>query len=132
MVNQGKQTLKAACKTMGVSYRQGIRLYSAYRTEGDAGLIHGNYGKPSNNRTPEAVRAASVSAYRAKYYDFGPTFAAEKLLEAEGVAISVSVLRRLLIASGDWEGRRGHFGELIQFDGSHHQWFEDRGPPAAS
>jgi hypothetical protein len=125
---------------MGVSYRQGIRLYCAYCTEGDAGLIHGNYGKPSNNRTPDAVRAAAVSAYRAKYYDFGPTFAAEKLLEDEGMAISVSVLRRLLIASGDREGRRRrseyrsrrerreHFGELVQFDGSHHQWFEDRGP----
>ena len=73
------------------------------------------------------------------YNDFGPTFAAEKLLEVEGIAISASVLRRLLIAGGDWKAarqgreyrsrreRRECFGELIQFDGSHHKWFEDRG-----
>ena len=140
MVKQGKMTLKAAVKTLGVSYRQGIRLYAAYRLEGDAGLIHGNHGRPSNNRTPEAVRAAALAAYRNRYCGFGPTFAAEKLAEAEGLHISVSVLRRLLIEAGEWQGvrqakeyrsrreRRAHFGELVQFDGSHHKWLEDRGP----
>jgi hypothetical protein len=82
----------------------------------------------------------AVQTYRERYSDFGPTFAAEKLAEAEGIAISVSVLRRHLIASGDWKGkrqrreyrsrreRRACFGELVQFDGSHHKWFEERGP----
>ena len=140
MVKQGKLTLKAAVKTLGVSYRQGIRLYAVYCKEGDEGLIHGNYGKPSNNRTPEAVRKAVVEVFRNRYNDFGPTFAAEKLAEVEGINIGVSVLRRLLIESGDWQGtrhaseyrsrreRREYFGELVQFDGSHHKWFEDRGP----
>jgi transposase len=140
MVKQGKMTLKAAVKMLGVSYRQGIRLYAAYRQEGDAGLIHGNYGRPSNNRTPETVLGSAVAAYRNRYNDFGPTFAAEKLAEAEGIHVSVSVLRRLLIETGDWQGsrqaseyrsrreRRECFGELIQFDGSHHKWFEGRGP----
>jgi len=103
MVRQGKMTLKAAVKTMGVSYRQGIRLYAAYRQEGDAGLIHGNYGKPSNNRTPEITREAALELYRNKYNDFGPTFAAEKFAEEEGLQISVSVLRRLLIEAGEWK-----------------------------
>ena len=140
MVKQGKLTLKAAIKMLGVSYRQGIRLYAAYRQEGDEGLIHGNYGRQSNNRTPETVLKAALEAYRNRYYDFGPTFAAEKLLEEEGIQISVSVLRRLLIEAGEWKGRRHvkgyrsrrerkeHFGELVQFDGSHHKWFEGRGP----
>ena len=140
MVKQGKMTLKAATATLGVSYRQGIRLYAAYRKEGDAGLIHGNYGRQSNNRTGEAVLEKALQAYRGRYSDFGPTFASEKLAEEEGVHLSVSTLRRLLIASGDWKGarrsseyrsrreRRDCFGELIQFDGSHHKWFEDRGP----
>lgn len=139
MVKQGKMTLKAASKTLRISYRQAKRIYSAYRKEGDSGLIHGNYGKASNNHTPEQTLGRALDLYRQKYNDFGPTFAAEKLSETDGLTISVSVLRRLLIESGDWKGarrnaeyrsrreRREHFGELIQFDGSHHKWFEERG-----
>ena len=140
MVRQGQMTLKAASVMMRVCYRQAKRLYRAYRQKGDAGLVHGNYGRRSNNRTPEAALEKVVELYRLKYNGFGPTFAAEKLLENERIAISVSVLRRLLIASGDWKAvrqgreyrsrreRRECFGELIQFDGSHHKWFEGRGP----
>jgi len=140
MVKQGQITLKAAAITLKVSYRQGKRLYAAYRREGDAGLIHGNCGKRSNNRIGEAVREKAVQAYRERYCGFGPTFAAEKLLEEAGVKIAVSSLRNLLIETGDWQGsrnrkeyrsrreRRARFGELIQFDGSHHRWFEGRGP----
>jgi len=140
MVKQGKMTLKAAVVTLRVSYRQGIRLYAAYLEEGDAGLVHGNYGRQSNNRTPETVLKEALHAYRQRYNDFGPTFASEKLAEEEGIVIGVSVLRRLLIASGDWKGtrqskeyrsrreRRERFGELVQFDGSHHKWFEGRRP----
>ena len=140
MVKQGRITLKAGVKMLKVSYRQGIRLYAAYRKEGDAGLIHGNCGKRSNNRTAETIREAAVKACRDRYADFGPTFACEKPAEEEGIRISVSSLRRLLIQAGDRKGlrrgkeyrsrreRRGCFGELIQFDGSHHKWFEGRGP----
>ena len=140
MVRQGQLTLKAASVMLRVSYRQSKRLYSTFRKEGDAGLIHGNYGKPSNNRTAEPIRESALKAYRERYSDFGPTFAAEKLAEEEGIQISVSVLRRLLIEAGEWEGsrrakeyrsrreRRECFGELVQFDGSHHKWFEGRGP----
>jgi transposase len=138
MVKQGKVTLKAAVKMMGISYRQGIRLYSKYLQEGDAGLIHGNYGKRSNNRTEETILDAALNTYRNRYSDFGPTFAAEKMAEEEGITISVSVLRRLLIETGDWQrnrrvkayrsrrDRKEYFGEMVQFDGSHHDWFEGR------
>jgi hypothetical protein len=140
MVKQGQMTLKAGSAMLRVSYRQSKRLYTAYKEEGDAGLVHGNYGRRSNNRTAEPIVEKAVQAYREKYSDFGPTFAAEKLAEIEGIAMSVSVLRRHLIASGDWKGlrhskeyrsrreRRERFGELVQFDGSHHKWFEGRGP----
>jgi hypothetical protein len=140
MVKQEKITLKKAAATLRISYRQGIRLYSAYCKEGDAGLIHGNAGKTSNNRTSDIILEQALEAYRTRYYDFGPTFAAEKMLEVEGIRISVSVLRRLLIDSGEWHGsrnvkpyrsrreRKARFGELVQFDGSHHDWFEGRGP----
>ena len=140
MVKQGLITLKAATVTMKVSYRQGIRLYAAYRKEGDTGLIHGNCGRFSNNRLAQEVREKALAAYRTRYNDFGPTFAAEKLAEEAGVQISVGTLRNLLIEAGEWNGKRrrkehrsrrerkAHFGELIQFDGSHHKWFEGRGP----
>src|SRR5215469_6952785 len=106
MVKQRKLTLKAAVAKLWISYRQGIRLYSAYCKEGDAGLIHGNYGKRSNNRTPETILEKAVELYRQKYWDFGPTFACEKLWEVDGIRLSVNVLRRLLISSGDWKGSR--------------------------
>ena len=140
MVKQQKMTLKAAAATLKISYRQSIRLYTAYREKGDAGLVHGNVGKRSNNRTPEEILEKVLNAYRERYSDFGPTFAAEKLAEVEGISISVSVLRRMLINNGDWKGsrrtreyrsrreRKACFGELVQFDGSHHRWFEERGP----
>jgi transposase len=140
MVRQGQMTLKAASALLRVSYRQAKRLYAAYRKEGDAGLIHGNYGKPSNNRPDERIVEKAIEAYREKYNDFGPTFASEKLNENDGIKMSVSALRRHLISSGDWKGlrhaaeyrsrreRREHFGELVQFDGSHHKWFEGHGP----
>jgi hypothetical protein len=140
MVKKGQITLKAGSVTLRISYRQSKRLYAAYKEEGDAGLIHGNYGRRSNNSTARAVVEKAIQAYRERYNDFGPTFAAEKLAEIEGIPMSVSVLRRYLIASGDWKGlrqskeyrsrreRRECFGELVQFDGSHHKWFEGRGP----
>ena len=140
MVKQGQMTLRAASVMLGVSYRQSKRLYAAYRKKGGKGLIHGNYGRPSNNRTDEAILKKAIEACRQKHRDFGPTFAAEKLAGDEDIEISVSVLRRLLVSGGDWNGvrhssecrsrreRRERFGELVQFDGSHHKWFEDRGP----
>ena len=79
MVKQGQKTLKAAAVMLKVSYRQCIRLYAIYCKEGDAGLIHGNRGKRSNNRLSQEVREKAVQAYRDRYSDFGATLAAEKL-----------------------------------------------------
>ena len=106
MVKQKQMTLKAAAITLKVSYRQGKRLYAAYLKKGDAGLVHGNCGRKSNNRLEEALREKAVRAYQERYSDFGPTFAAEKMGEAEGMAISVSSLRRMLIEAGEWKKKK--------------------------
>jgi transposase len=139
MVKQGKMTLKAAVGQMQVSYRQGIRLYHAYREGGGAALIHGSRGKRSSRRTTEEMRERAVELYRRRYSDFGPTFAAEKRAEEAGLELSVSTLRRLLIAEGLWQGSRRkreyrsrreprlRFGALVPFDGSPHDWLEGRG-----
>jgi transposase len=138
LVKRGQMTIRAAAKELKVSYRQGRRIYAAYRAEGDQGLIHGNTGKESNRKTAGDVREAALRAYQERYHDFGPTLAAEKLEEVEGIRVSDETLRRWLIQEGLWEGkrkrreyrsrreRRSCFGELLQFDGSHHDWFEGR------
>ena len=130
MVKQGKMTLKAVVRQLKISYRQGIRLYRSYRDRGDAGLLHGSRGNPSNRRTAVDIRGRVVELYRRRYPDFGPTFAAEKLAEEDGVNISVSTLRWLLIEEGLGHGKRrsreyrslreprSRFGELVQCDGS--------------
>jgi hypothetical protein len=139
MVTEGKITLKAGALRLGLSSRQAIRIKAAYQAGGEAALIHGNSGKPSNRRTCGKERERALSAYKERYPDFGPAFAAEKLKENEGIAVSGETLRRRLIAAGLWERkrksrpyrsrreRRPRFGDLAQFDGSHHDWFEGRG-----
>jgi hypothetical protein len=140
MVKRGQKTLKAASLELGLSYRQAERVYQRYLAGGDEALVHGNTGKPSHHKTDEAVIARAVELYREKYSDFGPTLARETLLERDSLEISVSTLRRALIAAGLWEESknsvtyrsrrtpREHFGDLVQFDGSHHDWFEGRRP----
>jgi len=139
MVKQGHKTLKAASLELDVSYRQAKRIYQRYLKNGDEGLIHGNKGRASNHRTDEELVKKAILLYSEKYSDFGPTFAQENLLERDGIKINVSTLRRALLSAGLWEQKkqsneyrsrrtpRACFGELIQFDGSHHDWFEGRG-----
>ena len=140
MVKQDLKTLKAASLELGISYSQAKRIYQRYLKGGDEALVHGNIGKPSNNKTDDTIVSTAVELYRDRYDDFGPTLAQEMLEEKDGLEISVSTLRRELLKAGLWERKkksseyrsrrtpRACFGELIQFDGSHHDWFEGRGP----
>jgi transposase len=137
-VKRGEIPLTRAAEVAGVSLRQMRRLWKRYRTCGDAGLVHRSRGKPANNRLADAQRMAVLEAYRARYGDFGPTFACEKLAE-EGHVLSPDTLTRLLKDAGLWQPRRrrdrhrarrprrASFGELVQMDGSDHDWFEGRG-----
>jgi hypothetical protein len=138
MVKRGQKTLKAASLELGISYRQTKRIYQKYLGGGDEALIHGNKGKPSSRRINRTLVQKALFLYAEKYSDFGPTLAQEKLLERDGLEIGVSTLRRNLIAAKLWIPERNsreyrarrtareHFGELVQFDGSHHDWFEGR------
>jgi transposase len=139
MVKRGLKTLRAASLELGISYSQVKRIYQRYLTGGDNVPVHGNTGKPSNNRGGEALIAKAVEPYRGKHYGFGPTLAQETLFGRDGLAVSVSTLRRALLTSGLWKQKkngseyrsrrtpRSCFGEPVQFDGSHHDWFEGRG-----
>lgn len=139
MVQRGLKTLAAASVEIGVSYRQAERIYKRYREGGDDALVHGNKGRPSNHKTDKGIIERALEVYRGTYQDFGPTLAAEKMRERDGLEIGVGVLRRALLQDGQWVSSknklqyrsrrvpRKRFGELVQFDGSPHDWFEGRG-----
>lgn len=140
-VGNGQLKQSRAAELLGIGIRQVKRLVRAWRARGDRGLVSGRRGKPSNNRLAAATVARIEQALRERYADFGPTFAAEKLLEHEGIAVSAETVRQLQIRLGLWRPksrrakrvfqvreRRSRFGELIQIDGSVHDWLEGRGP----
>jgi transposase len=135
---EGRASIAEAAQQMGVSYRQARRILKRYRQEGVKGIQHASLGRTSNRRIEEEVKEAILDRYQERYLGFGATLAAEKLFE-EGLEVDHETLRRWLLAKGLLERRRRsrthrsrrerkqHFGELVQLDGSHHKWFEDRG-----
>lgn len=136
-VRSGKMRLRAAAEHLGVSYRQVKRLWGRYQAEGDRGLVHGLRGKPANRQSETSLREKVLARYAESYADYGPTLAAESLAE-EGIEVAVTTLRRWLSHAGLWQrkrvrkqhrhrrARKEFFGELVQMDGSHHDWFEGR------
>jgi hypothetical protein len=134
-----KLTQVKAGTLLGLTTRHIRRLIERVAQEGDQGLAHRGRGKPSNRRLPDTVKAKALTLYALRYGDFGPTLAAEKLAECHGIPISDETLRRWLHVRGvehftrrkrphrAWRVRKAHVGELVQLDGSHHDWFEGRG-----
>ena len=133
--------MREAAKVMGVSERHGWRILAAYRKEGAAALTHGNHGRTPANVTPLAIREQVVAMARGRYSGVNHTHLAELLVEREGITISRSTLRRVLTEAGLSSPRRGRSprhryrrqrmpqeGMLLQLDGSHHLWLENRGP----
>jgi transposase len=133
-------TVDTAAMLMGLGRRQIYRLCRAFSADGPAGLASRKRGRPSNRKHGETFRAIVLSFVREHYIDFGPTLAAEKLIERHGLRIGVETLRQWMMADGLWIDRRHKLpsphqprrrreclGELVQIDGSEHRWFEDRG-----
>ena len=125
---------------LNLSDRQIRRIVKTVRREGDKGVAHKSRGKPSNAAIPKKIRARIISLYKEKYKGFGPLLASEKLFEIDKIKLSDETLRKWLIAEGEWKVSRGNkehrqwrerkqcFGEMVQMDGSHHDWLEGRGP----
>lgn len=132
-------TQKQASALIGLGKRQMIRVVKKVRVEGDKGIIHRSRGKSSHNAKAEGLKEKVRQLYREKYWDFGPTLASGKLFEIDEIKLSDETLRLWLLESGDWKKRRKgrkhrkwrdrkpHYGEMVQADGSHHDWFEGRG-----
>ncbi|MBS0628582.1 MAG: ISNCY family transposase [Verrucomicrobia bacterium] len=132
-------TLKEASEELGICLRQMKRIRKCYLNHGEKGLISAKRGKESNRKISKESRDAIIDLVKQKYIDFGPTLASEKLEELDGIKISSETLRKWFIAEGIWKSkrkkevkihqrraRRSQFGELLQGDGSPHDWFEGR------
>jgi len=137
-VQRGELSLVKAAELLGVCYRQVKRLWARHRSQGDAGLVHGLRGRASNRQAAAGLRERVLELYREQYSDYGPTLAAECLAADDGVTLPVGTLRRWLTQAGLWQrrrkrrahrrrrDRREQRGELVQMDGSIHDWFEGR------
>ena len=134
-------TLKQAAKVLRLSERHLRRLVRRFTLIGPCGIVSEARGKPSNNQLSQAIREQAVSIIRRNFYDYGPTLAAEKLLEYHQIKISKETARQWMIDARIWKAhqkriprlhpsreRRPCEGELVQLDGSDHDWFEGRGP----
>lgn len=124
---------------LDLSVRQIKRLLKVYRAKGAAGLVSKHRGRNGNNRLSEDVKKRALNLLKTKYQGFGPTLAHEKLVEKEKLQLSDESVRKLMIEEGLWKARKARkvvvhqlrerracFGELIQIDGSPHDWFEGR------
>ncbi|MDO9464065.1 MAG: ISNCY family transposase [bacterium] len=125
---------------LNLSERQIRRIVKTVRREGDKGIVHKSRGKPSNAAISKKIKSMVIGLYKEKYKGFGPLLANEKLLEIDKIEIGTQTLRNWLIVEGEWKVSRGNkehcqwrerkqcFGEMVQMDGSHHDWLEGRGP----
>ena len=141
-VKSEELSLVKAAELLGMSYRQAKRVWARYQEEGDKGLVHRLRGRGSNRHVQPIRKEQALDLYREKYAGYGPTLASECLERDDGLAVPASTLREWLSAAGLWQRqrrrklhrrrrpRREHYGELVQMDGSHHDWFEGRRGPA--
>jgi hypothetical protein len=139
-VKRGELTVVAAAELSGLSLRQMRRVWKRFKSQGAAGLVHRLRGRASNGRLSQETRDRAVKLHQEKYADFGPTLACEKLAQIDKLEMCPNTLTSLLKERGLWERRRrrgkhrkrrerrARFGSMVQMDGSHHEWFEGRGP----
>lgn len=138
-LSEKRMSQREAGRVLKLSVRQIKRLLKAYRQKGAAGLVSKHRGRKGNNRLAGDVKKCALKLLKTKYKGFGPTLAHEKLVEREKLKLSDESVRKLMIEEGLWKARkakkvvvhqlrerRACFGELIQIDGSPHDWFEGR------
>jgi len=139
-VERQEITIIESAKILSVSERQLYRILRRYRNEGDRGVIHRLRGRPSNRGYSRGIREQVCKLYWKQYADYGPTLFSEMLVKNHSIDVNHETVRRWLMASGGTNvqrkkrphrrkrERRSAIGELLQIDGSHHDWFEGRGP----
>ena len=138
----GKMTQREAAQRMAVSERWVRKLLRRMKQEGDAVVVHGLRGRPSNRKLPSDLQKQALALLQQPdWHDFGPTFAAQQLAQRHRIKVGKETLRGWMIGAGIWKSRpaaqpqvhgwrprRSGFGELVQWDTSEHDWLEGRGP----
>ncbi len=137
-ITEKRISLKNAGKRLNLSVRQVIRLVKIFKREGAKGLTNKHRNTVSNRKLTEEVRLKVLELYKQNYPDFGPTLFCEKLSELHNINISKETTRKWLLKEGLWRRerktkarkqlreRKPCFGEMLQLDGSHHDWFEGK------
>jgi len=138
----GSMSQREAAEKMGVSARWVRKLLKRMPKQGDAVVVHGLRGRPSNRKlSAKTQRQALAILKQPDWHDFGPTFAAEQLAKQHQIQVGKETLRGWMMEAGLWQSkarrlaevhcwrpRRSAFGELVQWDTSEHDWLEGRGP----
>ena len=138
---RGEITVAIAARRLEITPRQVLRLRQRFAEGGASAMVPRHRGKPSNNQLKPGMAKTVLQLVRDHYTDFGPTLACEKLQDRHEITVSKETLRQLMIGAGLWSPkgvqraalhqpreRRPCRGELVQIDGSRHDWFEGRGP----
>src|SRR5450755_3862924 len=139
-VKQKHLSQVAAAKRLKVTDRQVRRMLLGIRERGDGAVVHGLRGRPSNRKLAVRWEHKIMARLRQRYADFGPTLAAEHLVQ-DGFTVSRETLRKWMSKAAwwrprsqrvkavhVWRERRACFGELLMQDSSPFRWLEDRGP----
>jgi transposase len=142
LVEAGRMTLKEAAEKIGRSYRQAKRIWKRVREEGVQGVIHGNSGKPSNQRTPKELRQKVLQLSQKCYGEFNDTHFTEMLAEREKIGLSRETVRKIRRQAGigakrkrrplrhrKRRERKAQEGWMVLWDGSPHPWFGPDHPP---
>ncbi|HMO77808.1 MAG TPA: ISNCY family transposase [Candidatus Paceibacterota bacterium] len=137
---QGDLTNEEAAELLNIKKRQVQRMKREVEANGIQGIRHGLKDKVSNNRLPTKTEKQIVNFLnQKKHRDFGPTFAGEQLAEIKNIALGADTIRAIMIRNNLWKPKpertkavyrhcrepMAKYGELIQFDGSYHDWNED-------
>lgn len=138
-IESNKLTVEEGSELLGISQRQAYRVMKRIKEEGAKGVIHKLRGRESNRGYPGELKSKIIEIYRRSYPDYGPTLFSEMLIEYHNISLNRETLRNWLRQKSITTSlrkkrphrrkreRRSCFGELLQFDGSHHDWFEARG-----
>ena len=137
-VHDRRQTVRQAANHLSISVRQVLRLSKSLKINGTKGLVSRKVGAIGNHRLPESIKIEVIALIQEHYGDFGPTLAHEYLTEKHALKLSISSVRHLMMVNEIWRSkrvrkkrvfqlrpRRSREGELIQVDGSEHEWFKD-------
>lgn len=140
-LERGEMVMADAAALVGLSVRQLRRLRRAYRRHGAKALVHGNRGRPSPRRVSRTIRQRLIRLAQTTYAGVNHRHLTELLTEREDLVLSHPTVHRILRAAGLRSPRRRRppkprqrrermrrTGLLVQMDGSHHAWLEDRGP----